>query len=149
MLEQQATVISVENDKILVEAQKRSQCNQCSQHNCSTSVVAKWFNVHPNRFYLDNTLDAKVGDTVIIGINENAVVKASLSAYLLPLITMIVFAIIAAGLDLSQGLQAIAALAGLLSGFWLVKQSKLNRSYPLHLLRLNHENITWTNKTTY
>ncbi len=147
MLEQQATVVKVENNKILVEAQTRSQCSQCGQHSCTTSVIAKWFNFHSNRFYLDNTLDAKLGDTVIIGLNEDTLVKASLSAYLLPLMAMLACAITAALLDLNQGLQAVFALVGLMIGFWLVKQSRLNRSYPLHLLRLNHENIPWTNKT--
>ena len=136
MIEETARVIAVENGQLLLEAQTRSACNACSaQKGCGTSVLSKWIGRRFTRFQAPNTVNARVGDEVVVGLAEDAMLKGSVLVYLLPLLAMIVFALLADSLipaefaprDLLVLLSAIAgfSLMLLFSRLWLA--SGINR----------------------
>ncbi len=126
MLEQDATVIESKEGHIWVEAISRSSCSQCSATSCSTSVISKVFGFRRNLLKMENSLQAKAGDQVIIGIPDNVLVKASVWAYLVPVISMVLFTFMAVVQGYGDGLQVLFALTGLATGFILV--GRLTRS---------------------
>ena len=95
MLEEQATVVAVENETVWVEVQRQSVCGQCAANKgCGTGVLQKVLGNKRNIFRVIGELPVKVGDNVIIGINENALVKGSLVIYAVPILLIIVFALL-------------------------------------------------------
>lgn len=117
MVEQQATVITVEGDQLVLEAQTQSSCQACEvKSGCGTSVLSKWVGKKFTRFYAKNTVGANAGDQVVVGLSEAALVQGSLAIYFLPLLGMIVFALAADILVSSGGshdlIVALSAFAG-------------------------------------
>ncbi len=117
MVEQQATVMSIEGDQLVLQAETRSSCQSCEvKSGCGTSVLAKWVGKKFTRFQAKNTVQASVGDQVVVGLSESALLQGSLAIYFLPLLGMIVFAL-AADILLSPGsshdlVVALSAFAG-------------------------------------
>lgn len=96
MVEQEARVITIEGDQLMLEAETRSSCNACEvKSGCGTSVLAKWVGRKFTRFQVKNTVDARVGDQVVVGLPESALVSGSVTIYLLPLLAMIAAAVVA------------------------------------------------------
>lgn len=118
MIEERARVIAVENDKLLLEAQTQSACGGCgARQGCGTSVLSKWVGRRFTRFQAKNTVNARVGDEVVVGLAEEAMLKGSILVYLMPLLAMIVSAVLADslipfGAAARDVLVLIAAVAG-------------------------------------
>ncbi|MCG7873243.1 MAG: SoxR reducing system RseC family protein [Candidatus Thiodiazotropha lotti] len=128
MIEETAMVVRIEGEYAFVETEKRAACGSCeSQGSCSTSVLAGLFKRRYNHLRVVNTVLAKPGEQVIIGLQEQALLKLSMLAYLLPLILMILAAIVAQYLfglfNIQSGElpQVIGGLLGLIGGFFLLR----------------------------
>jgi sigma-E factor negative regulatory protein RseC len=137
MIEERARVIAIENDQLLLEAQTRAACNACAaRQGCGTSVLSKWVGRKFTRFQAPNTVDASVGDEVVVGLAEEAMLKGSVFVYLLPLLAMIIFALLAdtlisaeaASRDLLVLLSAVTGFALMLLFSRLVLSSSSNRN---------------------
>ena len=140
MLEEQATVIEAGNGTLLIETMARSACGHCASNSCTTSVLARMFGVRRNRFRLPNTLGARAGDQVVVGVPDSVLVGASLLVYLLPLVSMLAAVTLADAVEAGALGQAAIALVGLGLGFVLVRfvveRGVSGRRYEMHLLRL-------------
>jgi sigma-E factor negative regulatory protein RseC len=140
MLEEQARVIDADETRVWVETESRSGCSSCSSRNCTTSVVASLFGVKRNRFTLNNTIQAKQGDQVVIGIPGQMIVRASVIAYLVPLISMLAMTLLSSSIGMSEGAQSLFAVAGLLLGLvvvrWRTKEGASRQSHGPRLLRV-------------
>lgn len=123
MVEEQARVVDSEGEYVWVETQRQSSCGSCSVKNgCGTQVLSKVFGNKATYVRCRNSCHAKIGDQVIIGINESALLSGSFLLYMLPLLTMI----IASGVSVAVAKQwwpqnvdlisIIAAVIGLLAG---------------------------------
>ena len=96
MIEETARVIAIENNQLLLEAETSTACNACAaKQGCGTSVLSKWVGRKFTRFQAPNTVNAQVGDEVVVGLAEEAMLKGSMIVYLLPLLAMIGFALLA------------------------------------------------------
>ena len=96
MIEERARVIAIEGGQLLLEAQTSSSCDACVvKQGCGTSVLSKWLGRKFTRFQAPNTVNARVGDEVVVGLAEDAMLKGSLMVYLLPLLAMIGAALVA------------------------------------------------------
>ncbi len=94
MIEETATVVKCEGEFAWVEAQRQTTCGSCAANKgCGTSVLAKIVGKKVARMKAINRAQAREGDTVIVGMNEAALVKGSLAVYLLPLVFMLLFAV--------------------------------------------------------
>ncbi len=133
MIEDVATVVEEDGGKVVIESIRKSSCSNCGAGSaCGTNVLATLFdqNSQNPRMTLENTVGAKVGDRVIVGIDEKIVFKSSFFVYVVPVLSMILFA--AVGLLLSDfiGLKSdlvssVMGIAGLVLGFvWLYFYSK-------------------------
>lgn len=153
MLQEIATVVAANRGCLTVETQSRSSCSSCSNHSCTTSVVAKLFNVQRNRFQLENRLGAQVGDQVMVSIPDGLLVRASVWVYLIPSVFMVFGAVFGLWAGWSDGAQAMFALFGLGLGFWLVgwmtrKQTVREAFRPQLEEILPNPQKTWFSKVT-
>lgn len=126
MIEETATVVKCEGEFAWVEAQRQSTCGNCAANKgCGTSVLAKVVGKKVARMKAINKVNAHVGESVIVGMNEAALVKGSLAVYLLPLIFMMLFAItgnvVAVQMEWkSEWVVILFAVIGLVTaGLWL------------------------------
>lgn len=95
MLEEHATVVAVEENAVWAEVQRQSACGQCAANKgCGSAVLQKVLGNKRNIFRVSGDLRVSVGDEVVIGVNENAIVKGSLLVYALPIICIIFFALL-------------------------------------------------------
>ena len=96
MIEEEAQVIEVKGNELILQAQTQSACGSCSANKgCGTSLLAKVVGRKFTHFQAENSVNAVVGDTVIVGIPEDALLKGSLVMYVLPIAGMLVFAVLA------------------------------------------------------
>jgi sigma-E factor negative regulatory protein RseC len=119
MIEETARVVAVENGQLLLEAQTRTACNACAaKQGCGTSVLSKWVGRKFTRFQAPNTVNAQVGDEVVVGLAEEAMLKGSVLVYLLPLLAMIGFALLADSL-IATGMASrdLMVMAAAVAGF--------------------------------
>ncbi len=147
MIEETARVIAIENNQLLLEAETRAACNACAaRQGCGTSVLSKWVGRKFTRFQAPNTVNARVGDEVVVGLAEEAMLKGSVLVYLLPLLAMIGFALLADSLvsndtasrDLLVLVSAVAGFALMLfiSRWFLSTNSNKSKLTPV-VLRKN------------
>ena len=122
MIEERARVIAVENDKLLLEAQTQSACGGCeARQGCGTSVLSKWVGRRFTRFQATNTVNARVGDEVVVGLAEEAMLKGSILVYLMPLLAMIVAAVLADSLiPFDAAARDVLVLIAAVAGFVLM-----------------------------
>jgi sigma-E factor negative regulatory protein RseC len=140
VIEETVQISKVEDTQILINTEPQSACTHCSSSGCSSQVLAKLFTAKTHLVQLDNHLNAKAGDKVVIGITDELLISAALRIYLLPLLIMVLTAVFASKAGFSDGMQSLLALFGLLSGFIFVKKfscgsASLQRFKP-KLLRL-------------
>lgn len=136
MIEENARVVGLDDGYAWVETQRQTTCGACSLNKgCGTSVLAKFFGAKRTRMRVLNTLAAEVGDEVVIGLREHALMQGSLAVYAVPLLAMLVLALLGEGLNArlhiteTEGVSILFGLAGLALGFlWL-------RNYALHTAR--------------
>ena len=121
MIEESARVIAIDGNQLLLEAEIKTTCQSCSaKKGCGTGVLAEHVGRKMTHFQVENTLDARVGDEVIVGLSEQAMLNGSLLVYLFPLLSMIIAALLADALLNPAWLSAwglsgdlLTALAGL------------------------------------
>jgi sigma-E factor negative regulatory protein RseC len=119
MIEESALVVDCEQDFAIVETQVKAACGSCnSASGCSTSVLSGLFKRRHNRLRVRNSIRAVPGQRVVIGLQERALVSASLMAYLMPLLFLILGAIAAqqAALHWSWSATELWSIAGGLLG---------------------------------
>ena len=126
MIEETATVVKCEGDFAWVEAQRQTTCGSCAANKgCGTSVLAKVIGKKVSRMKAINKAQAHVGETVIVGMNETALLKGSLAVYMIPLVFMLLFAVtgqVVAGQMTwqTEPVVIVFALLGLVTaGLWL------------------------------
>jgi sigma-E factor negative regulatory protein RseC len=121
MIEQEAAVVAVADGAALVDVPRRSSCSSCGHGNaCGTATIAKLFgNGNSARLRIIDHLGLSAGERVIIGIRSPLIVRASLAAYLLPLLALLAAAGAAEAAGLSDITGAVSGLGGLLIGLWI------------------------------
>ncbi|MRI34877.1 transcriptional regulator [Endozoicomonas sp. OPT23] len=119
MIEEQGRVVAVEEGTVWIETERKSTCSSCSAKNGCGQHLADKYRTKNTHSYIRATsaLNLVEGSSVVVGIPEAALMKASVLAYLLPLLFMMA-AIWGVNLSGMHELVAIpAALAGLTLGF--------------------------------
>lgn len=144
MVEEQAIVISTDQDQTSLEILRNKPCGLCGQiRGCGLSFWGKLFAHRPNTFKAKNLIKAQVGDVVVVGVEENALLMSSMVVYGIPLLLLLIGAFLGSFLattaDVDSG-TALGAAVGLLLGFiWLkghAQGSSLDGRYSPVILRL-------------
>jgi sigma-E factor negative regulatory protein RseC len=95
MIEQSAMVVAVESGAAWVETKSQTSCGACAMNKgCGAGMFAKAFGFRSPRLRVLDMQGVEVGDQVVIGIDERALVHGSLAAYMTPILSMLVFAMV-------------------------------------------------------
>ena len=90
-----AKVVATEGAWAWLESVAKSGCSACSvNHSCGTGLLSRLLGRRSFYSCVKNTLDAKVGEQVIISIPERGLIAASLVLYVLPLCCFVVAAVL-------------------------------------------------------
>lgn len=130
MIEETGTVVAIEGSYAVIETQARSACGHCSVgDSCGTSVLVSLFSKRRNRVRLKNHLNLAEGDMAVIGINESVLLSTAVLAYMLPLILMIAFAVIASLSGFGDDINFAFSLIGLFAGMHVTNRIMGNKDY--------------------
>ena len=114
MIEEHAIVREISDQQMVIEVQRQNACNSCSmEQGCGTGSIGRLLGKRPLTFTLQNQHQLKPGDHIVIGLTESAYLKAGFLVYLLPLINLFVFAVLADVLFNSEIINVLAAILGL------------------------------------
>lgn len=119
MITEQGTVIALRGSQAWVQTIRQSACDSCSARTgCGQRVLASASGGRANQVLVENSIGAGVGDEVAIGIDEQALLAASLVVYALPLLLMVLASVLGHQLSGGSDLWAMAgAVIGLTVGF--------------------------------
>lgn len=141
MIEMQARVIATEQGAALVEPMSGTSCSSCASSQDATNVggcgadkIGQIFTLKARQYRVIDPIGSDVGDEVIIGIAEGAVLRGSAAVYVLPLILLFMGATLAAAFASAQH-QELASIAGAAAGFvlgaiWLFRFSRKAENNP-------------------
>ncbi|MDM9653117.1 SoxR reducing system RseC family protein [Pseudomonas wenzhouensis] len=123
MIEEQGRVVALESGAVWVETLRKSTCSSCSANAACGQGLMDRLGVGRQRGYVRALTQAQlaVGDTVIIGVREDLLVRSSILVYLLPLLGLFAAALLAEGLMLPESLVIVAGQSGLLLSWLLVR----------------------------
>ncbi|MBD9679806.1 SoxR reducing system RseC family protein [Pseudomonas sp. PDM18] len=120
MIQEWGRVIAVESGTVQIETLRRSACSGCSVNaGCGQGLLER-LGIARGRGQARalSSLRLIPGDEVVLGVDEDLLLKSALLFYLLPLIGLFALALLAACLDLGEPLIIVAGLAGFLLS-WL------------------------------
>lgn len=127
MIEETGEVLSSEGEYAWVETQRKTACGSCSVNKgCGTSALSKMYGNKFSRVKALNPIAAKSGETVVLGLAEEALVRGSLMMYGVPLLGLIFGGTAGAalanmwGLANTDALSALFGILGLVAGFYVV-----------------------------
>ncbi len=143
MIEERAVILSLKNGAdhgdsqqvnsnqiATLEIERKTACGLCGQtRGCGNSIWGKLFAHQSTAFKAQNRINAKVGDSVIVGINEKALLKSAMLLYILPLATMLIGAILAKHFFATELSAVLGAAIGLILGLLWVKGHTMSNSY--------------------
>ena len=124
MIEQVAHVHAIDDTNVWLDTIRLSTCNSCSMKSgCGQRLMNQATNCKRSRIELPlpSNFDLNVGDEVVLGIPQKAFVKASLMAFAMPLLTMILAAMLAQYLSAPEPIIVVVALFGLAGGLGLLR----------------------------
>ncbi len=135
MIEQIATVLAVEKEGVWLGTTPVATCNACQVSNdCGTGIVAKTMTPRQNRFFVVTSLQLLPGEQVSVATAGQQLVIAALLVYLLPLVLLLSFALLAhVGWQAAEGWVVLAAAGGAACGFLLARHvgNKIAQQQPL------------------
>ncbi len=113
-----AYVVAVEGDSVWLEPEQTTSCGGCvSSAACGAKGIGTTANrLEARRFQITNPDDLVVDDRVVIGIREHVLLKASITAYTIPLAAMLGGGAVAQWAAGSDGITLAAMVAGLAVG---------------------------------
>ncbi len=124
MIEEAGRVIAVDGDQAWVRTIQVSACQSCAaRKGCGHGLLSSVGEGRGTEVRVPNVLGVRVGDDVVLGVPESALLGASALMYLVPLLTMILAAVATRHwFTTADGWIALAGLGGLVAGFVLVGQ---------------------------
>ena len=136
MIEERAVILSLQSEPsqtqttATLEIERKTACGLCGQtRGCGNSIWGRLFGHQTTAFRAQNRINAKVGDSVIVGINEKALLKSAILLYILPLVTLFFGAILASQLWQTDGSTMLGAAIGLVLGLLWVKGHTMSNCY--------------------
>ena len=89
MIEETGTIVATDGDEAWVETARRSSCGSCEAKGCGTGALSQILGRKTQQLRVNNPIAAEVGEQVVLGITEAALIKGSLAVYLVPLLALL------------------------------------------------------------
>ncbi|MDP2152502.1 MAG: SoxR reducing system RseC family protein [Methylotenera sp.] len=122
MIEEYAVVIQCKQDVAELEIERRTACGICGQkRGCGNATWGKLLGHKTHKFVAHNAIKAKVGDAVVVGIDEHVALRSVFFLYVVPLLSLVIFSVMAEVLFQNQLYVVVSAILGLIIGFVWVK----------------------------
>lgn len=119
MLETEGVVVRLGADGAYVETARASSCDSCnSQKSCGTSSLGQLLGGKAKPFRVLNPIGAVVGERVVIGLEETALLGGALLSYVLPLALLMSGALVGSQLAPDVAAKDLYSVVG--AGFGLV-----------------------------
>lgn len=123
-METQARVMAVEPGAALVEPMEPSGCSACgTTGGCGVNRIGQIFILKSKRYRVLDPVGSRVGEAVVVRVEDGAVLRGSAAVYMLPLLLVFVGALLAAHYAplASRDVWSIAGAAGgfVLGALWL------------------------------
>ena len=119
MLEEDAKVVEIRGDSVVVETSRQAACGGCDARTaCGTGLLSHLFKARNKRFVVKNALNLEVGNEVVIGVSESGLLRGAFLVYILPLLGMFLFAMLS-DVILAPASEAMKLVAGAV-GFLLI-----------------------------
>lgn len=143
MIEERGRVLSIEEGAVWVETVRRSACDSCQARNgCGQSVLQRLGLGARSGFIrvLDEQAEnrRRVGEDVIIGIPESAVLHGSVVVYLIPLLALFAGALLAQAAGAAEPLIILTGFLGMGVGFaavrWHGRRTRNSSAFVPHVL---------------
>lgn len=120
MIEERAVVLRVEQGKAYLEIVRHGACGLCGQtRGCGISVWGRLFGHRQSVFAANNLIDAHAGDHVVVGVEEKALLASSLTAYGVPLFSLLIGTAVGVAMAPESATRDIYSVAGAASGLVL------------------------------
>lgn len=128
LIEQSAKVVAIDNDKVRLITNRESSCSGCRlKQGCGTGLLEN----HVGNKFSDITVQTQqqveLEQQVTVAISETCLLQGALFVYLVPLLMLLLFAMISRYMTMSDELEIIFGLLGLIIGFIVVKIGLRNR----------------------
>ena len=122
MIEEYAIVKKSAGTTATLEIERRTACGLCGQkRGCGNATWGKMLGHDSHDFTAENQINAKVGDSVVVGIDEQAVLSSAFFLYVVPLAGLLMGTLVADYLFKNQFYVILGAVLGLVLGFLWVK----------------------------
>jgi sigma-E factor negative regulatory protein RseC len=128
LIEEIALVLNCDGEYADIETKPQSSCGGCASSGvCGAGVFSKVFGNRRTVVRVENSISAKVGDQVIIGLQESVISKVSLVFYMVPIISMLLLAVLGQETAIRFGYESYDLFAisggtiGLLVGLGLIR----------------------------
>lgn len=128
MIEERASVVEVADGRVWVETRRKSACGQCSVNKgCGTASLDRFFGERRNRIEVIADAAYAVGDEVLIGLRDDALLRGAVAVYLLPLAMLMVAALLGKSVAVFfnwpvEPCTIISGLIGLAAGFYWLRR---------------------------
>lgn len=115
LIEGLARVVALDGDQVWLVAEQPAACGSCATRSaCGSGDSKPGASWRVSRTLGHGQAQLALGDTVRIGVDRNALIRATLTAYALPLVTMLIAAMSMQGAG--DAMAIVAALVGLVAG---------------------------------
>ncbi len=128
MIEETALILNCEGEYADIETKPQSSCGGCASSGvCGSGVFSKIFGKRKTVVRVVNSIKAKPGDQVVIGLQESSLSRVSVIFYIVPLVSMILVALLGQEIAIKLGYLSPDPFAilgggiGLFFGLWLVR----------------------------
>jgi sigma-E factor negative regulatory protein RseC len=122
MIEEYAIVTKSAGNTATLEIERRTACGLCGQkRGCGNATWGKMLGHDSHDFTAENQINAKVGDSVVVGIDEQAVLNSAFFLYVVPLLGLLIGTLLTDYLFKNQFYVILGAVLGLVLGFLWVK----------------------------
>ena len=122
MMQEQAIVVEVNGQRVSVETDRQSSCGHCSAKNgCGSALLGKFFDRNKQHLIVETELKLSVGDRILLGLDESALLRGSFIVYAVPLLMMLFLPIVINQFVISEIISILSAVVGFSIGIIYVK----------------------------
>jgi sigma-E factor negative regulatory protein RseC len=132
MIEQKAKVVAIDEQTIWLDAQRQSTCSGCAaKQGCGTGLLENHVGKRFSRIAIEKKDTVNLGQQMQLAIPEEALLQGAFIMYMIPLLFMFLFALVATSLGATTWLETISGISGLFAGLFIVKSKLKNKKIDI------------------
>lgn len=123
MIEEPGRVVALDKGAVWVETRRKSTCSGCSAKNGCGQGLMDTLGLREKRGLVRALTDIQlqVGDSVIVGIREDVLLRGAVLVYLFPLIMLMITAVVAAQFSSHEPVIIFSGCGGFFASWLLVR----------------------------